>query len=137
MVDLRLCIHISRPFHGYSIEGAYHARSRPSLCHSVVTCMCTVVRVEENVYKLCGLTESLVYSLEIFQRMHSRAMPCHAMAIALARHIYTLIHEPSEVTSRQPPPWPRGSNVTYIYIYIYKQLYIQTIIQTRADVMQD
>ena len=100
----------------------------PCLCHSVVTC--TVARVEENVYKPCGLTESLVYSLEILQRMHSRAVPCHAMAIALARRMYTLIHEPSEVTSRQPPPWPRGSNITYIYTYIYIQ-------QTRADVMQD
>ena len=72
--------------------------------------MCTVARVEENVYKSCGLTESLVYSLEIFQHMHSRAVPCHAMAIALARRIYTLIHKPS--------------NVTYIY-------------QMQADVMQD
>ena len=80
-------------------------------CHSVV---CTVARVEDNVYKSCGLTESLVYSLEILQRMHSRAVPCHAMDIALARRTHTLIHEPSEVTSCQPPPWPRGCNVTYI-----------------------
>ena len=87
-------------------------------CHSVITCLCTVARVEENVYKSCGLTESLVYSLEILQRMHSRAVPCHAMAIVLARHTYTLVHEPSEVTSCQPPPWPQGSNVTYIYICI-------------------
>ena len=117
MVHLRLCIHISWSSHGYSLEGAYRARSGPSLCHSVVTCMCTVARVEENVYKSCGLTESLVYSLEIFQRMHSRAVPCHEMAIALARHTYTLIHELSEVTSHQPLPWPWGSIATYIIIY--------------------
>ena len=69
-------------------------------CHSVV---CTVARVEENVYKSCGLTESLVYSLEILQRMHSRAVPCHAMAIALVRRTYTLIHEPMHVSPRRGP----------------------------------
>ena len=44
------------------------------------------------------------------------AMP---LTIALARCTYTLIHEP---TSRQPPPWPWGSNVTYIIIHIYNYI---------------
>ena len=78
-------------------------------------------------YNSCGLTESLVYSLETFQRMHSRAAPC-GRAIALVRRTYTLIHEPSEVTSRQPPLWPRGSNVTYIIIYIHISIIIIIII---------
>ena len=41
------------------------------------------------------------------------------LAIVLANHTYTLIHEPSEVTSYQPLSWHRGSNVTYIYVHIY------------------
>ena len=94
-------IHTSWPCHGYSMQGAYRAWSGPGLCHSVITC--TVARVEENVYNSCGLIESLVYSLETYQRMHSRAVPCYVMAsgraIALARRTYMLIHELSQVTS--------------------------------------
>ena len=61
------------------------------------------------IYNSCSLTGSPVYSLETFQRIHARVVPCHVMAIALARRTYTLIHEPSEVTSHQSlRPW--GSN---------------------------
>ena len=77
VVYLRLYIHTSRPSHGYTAcrELTVYGPG-PASCHSVV--VCTVARVEENVYNSCGLTESLVYSLETFQRMHSRAVPCHA-----------------------------------------------------------
>ena len=68
--------------------------------HLVVTGTVTK-ESKENVYNSFGLTESLVYSLETFQCMHSQTVPCHAMAIALARWTYTLIHElsDSDVTS--------------------------------------
>ena len=119
------CIRISRPSHGYSLQGAYRAQSGPSLCHSVVTCMCTVARVEENVYKSCGLTESLIYSQVIFHHLPSQAVPCHAMAVALARRTYMLIYELSEVTSRSAPAMAPGV-YCYIHIYIHTYIYIQT-----------
>ena len=100
----------------YSLQGAYRVRSRPGLL-PFGRCMHCSESWRECIqlvwpHRVTGLLTGNLPA----HALASCALPCHGQwPIVLVRRTYTLIHEPSEVTSRQPPPWHRGSNI-YIYI---------------------
>ena len=95
-------------------------------CHLVVTCMCTVERVEENVYKTSRVASQSHWSTHWNLSAHALAscvLPCHGHG---AGEAHVSAYTRTDVSPRHDPGGLMLHIILYIYIHNYIHIYIYT-----------